>query len=208
NCPHDAPLEETLPSVLGGGPSEGGPPIFGNDPDDAGSTSTVEDEGVEQPPAAAEPEKYVWQPAVTGDAEEDVEPSTTAGDDGKRKGREKPKPCGGNETTGGDAEKDIGASPPVAVDGKSKGTKPCDGKKGGATNPEPPELSKEQRGGTTQGGDNCVGIHGPCRGESTAQKENPSVQKEAPPLEQPRRGADEQNHRPPLEVTGLSKGGV
>jgi hypothetical protein len=199
NCPQDA-SEGTLPSIVGGGPSDGGLSIFRDDPGDAGSRTTVEVEDVEQPSAAAESENYILQPVVAEDAEEYVEPSTTT-DDGKGKGSEKSKPCGGNETTGGASQ--------TTVDGKSKRPKSCDGKQGGTTNPKPPESGKEQRGGvTTQGGDNCSGVPGPCREESTVQGENPPVKKEEPPLEQPRRGADEQDHGPPLEVTGLSKGGV
>src|SRR5215210_6358688 len=199
NCPQDAP-KGTLPSIVGGGPSNGGLSIFRDAPDDAGSRTTVEVEDIEQPPAAAESEEYIWQPVVAENAEEYVEPSTTT-DDGKGKGSEKSKPCGGNETTGGATKKDGGASQ-TTVDGKSKRPKSCDGKQGGTTNPKPPESGKEQRGGvTTQGGDNCSGVPGPCREESTVQEENPPVQKEAPPLEQSRRGADEQDHGPPLEVT-------
>lgn len=184
NCPQDA-SEGTLPSVLGGGPSDDLPWIVGGDPDDAGPSITADSSpsGGEPPIMGGDPGDADVTTATRG-AENNPGASTIPGGDVTGS---KPESCDVNEATTGSAKKDAKSTTTIAGDGKNKGVKPCAHGETGPKDPDP-AAPKEPSGQTTQGSDDHTDARGPRQGGSTVQEEPYPVREEDPSPEQPRRG--------------------
>lgn len=213
NCPQDA-SKGTLPSVVGGGPSDDLPSLIRNVSADDEPPAVESDPGGSSPPIVGDGSNDSGgAPAANGGADKEVGPATTPKRDNKHE------PCEDNETTTKDNKKDAERPTTVAQDAKGKSAKSCTQKTApGVTNPRKPTETTGGEG--TQGErthvvDNHTNIANPPREESTVSRVDPPAQKENPPVQaggrsagQPGPEADRQNSRPLPEASKTTNGGA
>ena len=150
NCPQDSP-EATLPSVLGGGPSDDPLSIIGDGPSDE-PLSFIEDALVndEQPPAGREPNEG-GAPTANENTKEDVASSTVI----KPEETKPPEPCDVEEVTARSPKRDVKLATTTTGAGKNKRAKHCPPRPtvppNSAPSPSPPPASKPSPPPATKG---------------------------------------------------------